>query len=192
MADTKPVMSVSRNQHVDTSISTVDFTNSANVILYAKPHDAVNESFKAIGVVQGWSFTEQKQVEEVFEIGSDIKYIVPGRTNGQIAITRLLINGPDLVNALHNSGSTGEDKAGTKALRTLKDITKGSDLLFASYYVPGHSTSGKLFMTRHFSNAMIVARQESITANQVVIAENCTMVYETVSESTWEPPTRTD
>jgi len=159
---------------VDQAIVGNDFTNSARVVIWAKPYGNADEQFKAIGVVQGWSFTEQKQMEELYELGSDYKYIIPGRTTGSIAITRMLVNGPDLVNALY-----GEDE--TKVITSLKYINKPVDIMFTSYHNSQvGADADKAGMVRQFANCWIVAQQESITANQVVIASNCTMVYERI------------
>ena len=166
-----------KDQHVDMNIAGNDFTNSAHVIVYAAVHSAKDASttFTAIGVIQGWSFTEQKQVEELFELGSDVRYIVPGRTTGQIAVTRMLINGKDLINTLY--GSSTDDVA----LRSLKDINQSIDLMFVTYHNSDTVDANKTHMNRYFDNCWITARQESITANQVVIAENCTITYEKIA-----------
>lgn len=165
-------------QHVDTSIASNNFTNSARTIVYAVVHGASNSTFKAVGVIQGWSFTEQKQVEELFELGSDVRYIIPGRTTGQVAITRMLINGLDLVNTLYG---TTTDAASSKVIKSLKDVNKSLDVMFVTYHNSSEAGANEVHMVRYFDNCWIVARQESITANQVVIAENCTMTYEKVA-----------
>jgi len=162
------------NQHVDSSINVEQFTNSAHTVIYARLATAGATQFYPIGVVQGWSFTEQRQVEEIFELGSDIRYIVPGRTTGQVNISRILISGADLLNVLY--GSLGANNTLiTSALRSLKDVTKPLDLLFVTYDADSGANEN---MVRYFSNCWIVMRQEQIGANQVVIAENCTLVFE--------------
>ena len=171
------------DKHVDSSIGDGSvFTNSAHTLIYGKIHGADgSDTFRPMGVVQGWSFTEQRQVEEMFEIGSDIRYIIPGRTTGQIAITRMLINGQDLINVLYGKGATSDTKYLTP-LRSLKDINTALDLLFVSYYNSGDTTApNKPHMIRYFDNCWVVARQESISANQVTIAENCTLTYEKIA-----------
>lgn len=164
-----------KNVNVDASITTGSFTNSARVVIFAKPSGQTG-TFKPIGVVQGWSFTEQRQMEDVFELGSDIKYTVPGRTTGSIAITRLLINGRDLLNVLYDTVTVTET-----SFKSLKDINIGLDIIFQTYHnSTDTSTSDPEHMRRYFSDCWIVARQESITANQVVIAENCTLTYKQI------------
>jgi hypothetical protein len=164
------------NQHVDTTINVERFTNSAHTVIYARLATSGSTQFYPIGVVQGWSFTEQRQVEEIFELGSDVRYIVPGRTTGQISINRLLISGGDLLNVLY--GSFGANGALIpEALTSIKDVTKPIDLLFVTYDADSGSAEN---MVRYFNNCWIVMRQEQIGANQVVIAENCTLVFENI------------
>ena len=118
-----------RDRHVDATIDPTgsEFINSARVLIYARPTNApASVTPRAIGVVQGWSFAEQRQIDELFEIGSDVKYVIPGRTNGQINIQRALISGADLANVLHQS------TAGT-IIRSLKDIAEPVDLIFVAY-----------------------------------------------------------
>lgn len=157
--------------HVDQSIANGEsFTSSAYTVVYAKLHSMASSNFKAIGVVQGWTATEQRQVDEIFELGSSIRYIIPGRTTGQISITRMMIEQADLINVLYaGSGNV---------YRSLKDLNVSLDLLFVMY--DNNSDHGAV-LTRLYENCWIVAKQESITANQVVIAENCTIVYEKIA-----------
>lgn len=167
------------DQHVDTTIGDGSkFTNAAHVVIYANVSGSPTP-FRPIGVVQGWSFTEQRQVEEIFELGSDVKYIVPGRTSGQIAIQRVLINGADLVNVLYGTFDENGEQTNT-SIRSLRDINRPIDLVFVTY---NNDTNSTEHMVRYFTNCWIVARQESITANQVVIAENCTVMYEKVNST---------
>lgn len=169
------------DKHVSDEIATSnEFVNSAHVLVYASLHGASDGTFSTkfapIGAVQGWSFTEQRQVEEVFELGSDIRYIVPGRTTGQIAVTRLLVSGKDLVNVFYQTDSVDN------YVGSLKEINKPLDIMFVTYNnsVDPTTKEAKAHIMRYFDNCWIVARQESITANQVIIAENCTITYEKI------------
>lgn len=164
------------NKHVDSSIDVDRFTNSAHVLLYARLNHSSSTQFYPIGVIQGWSFVEQRQVEEIFELGSDIRYIIPGRTTGRVDITRLLLNGADLVNTLYGSFGTNNELI-PNTIRSIKDLTRPLDLLFVAYDTNEGANEN---MVRYFNNCWIVARQESISANQVVIAENCSLVFENI------------
>lgn len=173
------------NQHVDASIGDGSkFTNAAHTIIYVKVTDA-DAPFRPIGVIQGWSLTEQRQVEEVFELGSDVRYIVPGRTTGQIAITRLLVNGSDLANTLYGTFDENGNLVSSAPIRSLKDINRPVDFVFVSY---NNDTNTTEHMVRYFTNCWIIARQESITANQVTVAENCTITFERIDSTVISTP----
>lgn len=162
------------NKHVDTSIDSDTFVNASHTVVYARLNHSRSTTFYPIGVIQGWSFVEQRQVEEIFELGSEAKYVVPGRTSGQISIQRILINGADLLNTLYGTLTTNSTLV-PNTIRSLKEVTSPLDLLFVTY---DSSESNTENMARYFSNCWITSRQESITANQTVIAENCALVYE--------------
>lgn len=162
------------NRHVDTTINVDNFTNSAHVVIYARLSHSDSTQFYPIGVIQGWQFTEQRQVDEIFELGSDIRYIIPGRTTGRIDITRLLISGADLLNTLYGTLGANRELIAS-SIRSIKDVNRPIDLLFVSY---NSNEGANENMVRYFNNCWIIARQESIAANQVVIAENCSLVFE--------------
>lgn len=164
------------NKHVDSSIGDgTHFTSSKYTVVYAKLTDS-NNPFVPIGVIQGWSLAEQRQVEEIFELGSDVRYIIPGRTTGQISITRLLVNGADLLNVFY--GTYRDDP--NSVIRSLKDINQPVDIVFVAYLNDTNTTEN---LVRYFSNCWLVSRQESVTANSVVIAENCSMLFEKVDST---------
>ena len=169
------------DRHVDETIdaSGSEFINSSRVLIYAKPTNR-NVAPRAVGVIQGWSFAEQRQMDELFEIGSDLKYIIPGRTNGQINIQRVLISGVDLANTLHQSKS-GE------VIRSLKDIAEPVDLIFVAYenVRAGNEIAAEKFQ-RYFEGCWITARQESMGANQAIVAESCSISYKNVRSTTIE------
>jgi len=159
--------------HVDTSITDTsnNFLSPSRVLIYARPSTtAAGTSFTAIGVIQGWSFAEQRQIEEIFELGSDTKYLIPGRTTGQINIQRVLISGKDLANVLYAS-SSGED-----TIRTLKDISVPIDLIFVAYGNLSGGSAEEVFR-RYFQGCWLTAHQESIAAGQAIVAESCTLSY---------------
>jgi len=171
-----------QNKNVDVKLSENgnDFTNSARTVIFSRPSNTTLP-FVPIGLVQGWSFTEQRQVEELFELGSDVKYTIPGRTTGSIAITRMLINGADTLNMLYGLGEGHSDSA--DYFKSIKEINKPIDIVFQTFHNSVTSTEAdQPHMRRYFTECWIVARQESITANQVVIAENCTLTYKNIGD----------
>ena len=179
------------NNHVDSSIKNTSFTSSAYTVVYVKVKSdnatAGTTVFRPIGLVQNWAFAENRQVDELCELGSDTKYLVPGRTTGQINISRFLIDGADLINTMYNTaegGSGGISTTADKAIASLKDISGACDLMFVIYqHATDSSGAHNELMVRYFDNCWIVARQESVASNQTLIAENITVMYENLLTS---------
>lgn len=163
------------DSHVDATINQGEsnFVSPSRVLIYARKTADVSGNFAAIGVIQGWSFAEQRQIEEVFELGSDTKYLIPGRTTGQINIQRVLISGMDLANVLYDSAS------GETTIRTLKDIAVPVDIIFVAYGNENNGTAEEVFR-RYFQGCWLTAHQESLAAGQAIVAESCTMSYKNV------------
>lgn len=174
------------DKHLDSTISKDNFLSAARCIIYAAPYkDAggvpVATEFHRIGVVQGYNFGEQRQIEHIFELGSDIPYIVPGRTTGQISIARILLFGADLTNIFFYSDKD-VDSAVTQGdfIKSLRDINKPIDLLFASF----SNNDAQAVYSRLFVGCWLQSRSESIAAGQVLIAENVNIMYEQIAAFT--------
>ena len=181
-----------RNKHVDTNLDSREFLSSYRTVIYSKvaDNDSVNSmeaitytsKFRAIGVVTAWNWSESRNVDRVFELGSDIPYLIPGYTMGQLSLNRVMLNGSDVVNALYN----GEQESSTKGANTdginknvtsIKDITTPLDILFVAF--PTNS-AGTTKYSKVFKNCQISSRSESVNAGQVIIAEGVQIEYETI------------
>ena len=192
-----------KNTHL-TNASSTEFVSSYRTVIYARPAGTKTVSngvttqdiesatsidsskaaeFRAIGVVQAYNWNESRNIDYIFELGSDIPYLVPGRTIGQISLQRIMINGSDIVNALYlessgQSGITaGEASTDVTPLSSIKDITIPFDLLFVAFATNG---DGKTKYSRVFKNCQIESRSESITAGAVILAESVNIRYETI------------
>ena len=204
-------------KHLDDAIgqNTTDFLSSARCIIYAKLSSRTaeyNQSgfgksdniFKRIGVLQGFGFSEQKNIEQFFEIGSDIPFLVPGRTSGQISLQRILLAGEDLFNLVYRvdgtASSNTEVGAGTGFIATLRDprMNQFFDLLFAYYGTKSGESSdsqtasnGGKFTTNYstlFKNCLFAAKSESINAGSILISESCSIAYERISTVNFAAP----
>lgn len=193
-----------KNKHL-TNASATEFVSSYRTVIYARPAgtkkatDTVQSAeevtalsstqaaqFRAIGVVQAYNWNESRNIDYIFELGSDIPYLVPGRTIGQIALQRIMINGNDIVNALYlessgttgiTAGATGDSTTNTTPLSSIKDITIPFDLLFVAFPTNG---DGQTKYSRVFKNCQIESRSESIQAGAVILAESVNIRYETI------------
>lgn len=54
-----------------------------------------------IGLVETATIALSKPLSRIFEIGSKLSYIIPGRTIGEIALARVLFDGPSLLKVLY-------------------------------------------------------------------------------------------
>lgn len=179
-----------KDQHLDPNITSGDankFISAARCVLYAAPSGKTENkaNFMRIGVVQGYNWGENKQMEMVFEVGSDIPYFIPGRTTGQISIQRILLSGQDLLNLIYNSDVDGTDVSPDKWIRSIRDVNIALDLMFCFYGQGAKADSYDAVYTRLFKNCWIQSRQESISAGQILVAEAVSIVYEFCSDYTF-------
>jgi len=162
------------HKHIDSTLSRDTFMSASRALIYAAPYNSTtstSDNFHRVGVVQGYSWGEQRQVEMIYELGSDLPYLVPGRTTGSISLSRILVFGKDMVNVMYYSGSI---PSGAQYIRSLKEITVPIDLMFAAY----DNTTNNTIYSRVFTNCWINSRSESINAGQVLVAENIAITYE--------------
>lgn len=158
-------------------------------------------TFHPIGLVQSYNFNEQRQVDMIFELGSEIPFLVPGRTTGSISLSRMMIYGRDLINVLYNptlnrtvqldssdTPNTGLNSNSSNFYRSLKDIKEPLNLMFAMFPMDTttmsrtiKASSNNKFYSRVFRNCWITARGESLAAGQTVIGEQVSIMYEDVS-----------
>lgn len=182
-----------KDAHLDPTIDAADsnkFLSAARCVLYTKPaskNGANNDSeFVRVGVVQGYNWAENKQVDMVFELGSDIPYFIPGRTTGQVSIQKILLSGEDFLNLTYQPNSVEARQATPQTfIRSLRDINIPLDLMYVFYGARDRGEGVEQIYdaayTRLFKNAWITSRQESIAANQILVAESISMVYEYVA-----------
>ena len=164
------------NKHIESSITKDNFLSAARSIIYAAPYKSSKKgsaSFNRIGVIQSYGWQEGRQVDLIFEIGSEVPYLIPGRTIGSIQISRMLIFGKDLVNVMYYGGSVPNN---ADYIRSLKDVTTPLDIMFAAY---DNSSSQKVF-SRVYTGCQLENRSENILAGQILIAENVSIRYEDV------------
>jgi len=176
-----------KDQHVDSTIDESQFTSSARVVIYSSAVDPSTQresEFFPIGVVQAWSWAEQRQIEQIFEIGSEINYLIPGRTMGQISISRILLFGKDIVNTLHRTSMA--EPTNTTWIKSLKDITTPFNLVFAAFGNSSGTTSASTNYSRLFRRCWITSRSEQVNAQGIIIAEQASILYQDIPNVTFK------
>lgn len=102
-----------KDKYVDPRVFTQDdgsrgnFISSESIVICAAPPE-VPESIDEnkiipIGVLESAAVIQNKQVQQLFEIGGRKSYMIPGRTRVQVALSRVFFNGSTLMGALTES-----------------------------------------------------------------------------------------
>lgn len=171
-----------KNNHIDSNVNQNTFMSASKCIIYAAPNTGGTDSdslgtFAPVGVLQGYNWQESRQIEQIFEIGSEVPFLIPGRTTGQISLSRMLLFGVDLTNVLCGTDAATDPNLWIK---TLKDISNPFNLMFAAFGNANSSTSTQTTYSRVFRNCWIQARSEAVTASQIIIAENVNVMYQDI------------
>ena len=161
-----------------------NFISAESIVLAAGPAtfsgagSALN-TLIPIGLTDSASIQQNKNIIQLFELGSRIPYLLPGRTYAQIQLNRVVFNGDSLLGAL-------TDKSGA-SLPTNLDDKPGFNLTYNAQD-PSIETGGKFYMNlaSSFFNTpfgLAILYQSSDTAAQVTegagpwvaafYAENC-------------------
>jgi hypothetical protein len=73
------------------------------------------DEFIPVGVVENINMAQQKNIQQLFEIGSKESYLIPGRTVIQVALNRVLLDGDSLMRVMYPviTGATGSAEFGS-------------------------------------------------------------------------------
>jgi len=170
------------DKHIDQKIDSTKLTSANRTIIYAGPYNADTQGeqppLKAIGVVQSFGHQEVRAMAKIFEIGSDIPYHVMGPSSGNLSIARVLVRGTDLVNNLMGleAGSDGP------WIASLSHVDRPCNICFVAFPngTPNdemNDTGAAAKFSRVFVECYIQSRSESISAGQLIIAENVSISY---------------
>lgn len=99
----------------DKGTYSADFLSSESVVMFSGPASLTDttgySNMVPIGLVQNVQVSQQKQLNQLFEIGSRKPYFVPGRTMVSGGIARVLFDGPSLMYAMSiRDALAGENK----------------------------------------------------------------------------------
>lgn len=176
------------DKNIQGSIAQNDFTRADRVIIFSAPTPIpgkTNEPMKPIGLIQGMTHQEQKQLQMFFELGSDNAMIIPGLTSGQISLQRVLLNGMNFINALYHGVDT-KSLRDDQILRSIRDINVPFDLLIAKYPVNDTNGTSTAVESTLFRGCQLSSRSESITAGGVVVMENVSLQYASIPKVTYK------
>jgi hypothetical protein len=86
----------------NTSGTVQDFISAESIVLAAGPAKKPNDLTKVfpIGLCDSVGVQQNKNIIQLFEIGSKLPYLLPGRTFIQLQLNRVVFNGDSLLGAL--------------------------------------------------------------------------------------------
>jgi len=189
------------------------FVSGESVVLVSGPRQvpsdgtAINNLYP-IGVVESATIAQNKQIQQIFEIGSRKSFLIPGRTQVNVGLSRILFSGDSLMSALHEYNEehykdiNSEKKTVEEAHKdsdspgyvTQDTGNKGTDIS-QNYYLNLASTFfnhpmglGFLFHDSdddqlafvYLQDCLIRSHQISIGANQTILMENVNIMADSV------------
>lgn len=187
-------------QYKDTNIQNGykdDFTRSDRTVLFVRPSVGYGKqqasAFRPVGFIQGMSHQEQKALQLLYEMGSSNPMIIPGLTQGNISISRVLLNGYNFLNTIYSEEA--DEKAGnpipdSKIIRSIRELDRPFDLFLAKYRVYGNdfeeasASQSKPVESIIFQGCHIQSRSEQIQAGGQVIMEQVQIMYEKIPQLT--------
>jgi len=175
-----------------------DFVSSESVLLLASPDPIYGENSLdqavAVALAQDMQLSQQRQANQLFEIGSRRKYTFSsGRVSGQLNLSRILFDGPNLMKSLMSidvAGGTTDTFSIANDATTVGDhagygeffINLGATLfsqpigLFIVLRDVGNQNVGAVFL----QEAYIVSHGMNVSSNQPFIGENVSILFEGV------------
>jgi hypothetical protein len=195
-------------KHVENDITAqnMDVVSGERTILYYRRHDAgftantsyaglTSASFQPMGLIQSYNWMEQKQVETIWELGSSIPYLIPGRAQGQISLARVYLFN-DIVAILQGKKVSGSTGSTISDVATLRDANQSFDIAIVMFSAqrpgtmstnPDGSEPSRLTTTQSkvFVNCWINSRSESLAGGQLIVMEQVSILYEQVFPATW-------
>ena len=169
-----------------------NFISSESIAICAVKSPATGTSIGTadlfpIGVVQSAGVQQQKQINQIYEIGSRLSYFIPGRTMLQIQLSRVVFNGENLLAVLYDPDDTQTDAntelspgltgAGAKFYVNLASelFNKPIDLALV-FYDSEREPLGAVIL----KDCMVQSHGFGVSANQTVIAENVLLRASTI------------
>lgn len=179
----------------------LNFISSESTLVAAGPATlagggGVLANVTPIGVIQSFNISQNKNIAQLFEIGSKETILLPGRTFIQSSISRLLLDGPSLMKALYStytdSDGVGDGEINPTTLTGYSETSAGLidtagngnfyiNLASSLFSVPFgmalllHDVNNEVYAGCYLENCSIASHSISFSAGQTVVAENCSI-----------------
>jgi hypothetical protein len=183
-----------------------NFVSSESIVICAGPPNIdadadLQNSLYPIGILESAAVVQNKQIQQLFEIGSRKPYMIPGRTRVQIGLSRVIFNGDSLLAAMYYGTKIGDSTiAGVLPNQPASADSPGHDSLTPSD-APGsfYLNLASSFFNRPFGlaliihdsedqqtamiliqNCMVQSHQMNIGANQTIVMENVNIIADSI------------
>ncbi len=178
--------------------------SSESIVLVAGPPQ-VDDNFSGaglipIGVIESATIAQNKQIQQIYEIGSSKSFLIPGRTQINVGLSRILFSGDSILSALYEYQEDNaseldfkeydhDDYTGAAPGYPTKDTGDGKYFLnLASSYFNHPTGLGMIFHDSdndamamiYLEDCQIRSHQISIGANQTIVMENVNIMADNV------------
>jgi hypothetical protein len=173
-----------------------NFVRGASVLLVAGPRrkpdlsnaSTANDMLWPIGLLQTGSISQQKQLEEIFEIGSERRYFITGRTFYSLQAARIMVDGASLMRALYNERTHSDQTIVEENWPGTPYGTTGTDYYLNLASIFFNKPTGILMIDNnnddvvtgavYLEDCYIQNYNRQIVAAQTVVAEQCTVRFD--------------
>jgi hypothetical protein len=171
-----------------------NYISSESIVICAAPavidtEEALAENLFPIGVIESAGLAQNKQVQQLFEIGSRKPYYIPGRTRVNVGLSRVVFNGNSLMAQLYRSGGLASDEyEPNDSPGYIGNVNEQNNFYFnlaSSFF---NKPFGLVFVMQdsekeyaamiYLENCMITAQTMNIGANQTIVMENINLISE--------------
>lgn len=186
-----------------------DFISSESIVVAAGPNvlgDSSVADLIPIGLLENATVAQNKQLQQLYEIGSRQSYFIPGRTYIQVTLVRVLFNGPSLLKVLTShveaegvelppsdpfdnadtggqfTGDTWDDTHGPFFISIASDFFNRP---FGLAVVMNDSENDK-YGGFYMENCNVQSHQFSVTGQQTVVMENAVVRCSDLVPINWE------
>jgi len=175
--------------HVDEDIGDRPLVLSPNILLGARIQDQTGDvmtkrgsdyptmaDFTAIGLVQSATVQQQKNLQQLYELGSHNLYTIQGRVNIRATLNRVLFDGHSLMRAMYGDsgtalelGDAGFEAENASVIINLVSqfLNKSIDLLFL-FFNQFEEPMGGFYL----ENSYIHQHQLAFSSQQTMVVEN--------------------
>ncbi len=182
------------SKHVDADVEDGEFISGESIVVAAlkTPDTGVApdtwsmqpSNYIAIGLLETGQLQQNKQLQQLFEIGSALPYFIPGHTMISMSLNRVMFNGESLLRVIYGNRSAADINPHPGAQIQLGgDRQVGFYVNLASAFFNTPTTLG-FFMCDNSNNFVggfglegcyVQSHVLAFSSRQVVIAENVAM-----------------